>query len=164
MAAALIEDEDVVVVRKTMDALLLPGETKVHWHGSSTERRPELVGVVAELPVCSIIVVHHDLGAADRRHRRKCLEYLLPTLAHMPCDQVALESRGTMDRSDLDILQKFRARKIITKPLRIDHIRGRAEPVLAVADVVCGAIVQHRVGNPGYLHTLGGLVDIIHII
>ncbi|MGW5142681.1 hypothetical protein ACWEPH_26790 [Nocardia beijingensis] len=159
-AAALIEKDDVEAIRKTMRGLLLPSETKVHWHGSSPERRQELVGVVAELPVCSIIVVRHDPGANDRRHRRKCLEYLFPQLAHMSCRNVTLESRGGMDRSDLDILQKFRARRVIDATMRIEHQRGRAEPVLAVPDIVCGAIVQHRVGNSAYLNALGGLIDL----
>ncbi|WP_280431551.1 hypothetical protein [Nocardia brasiliensis] len=163
LAAALIEDDDIPLVRKTMDGLLLPGETKVHWHGSSEERRHALVCTVASLPVCGLVVVHCDLSANDRRHRRKCLEHLFPHLEYLACGSVTLESRGAKDGSDLDILQKFRARQIVTGPLRLDHVVGRSESVLAVADVLCGAVVQSRVGNPTYLEALGGLVDIHHV-
>ncbi|WP_063016353.1 hypothetical protein [Nocardia nova] len=163
VAAALIEEEDVEAVRKTMHDLLLPTETKVHWHGSSPERRQKLVEVVLGLPVCSVIVVHNDPAANERRRRRKCLEHLFPQLTHMSCGEVTFESRGTMDASDLDILQKFRARKLAPAGMRLHHMKGRIEPVLSVADVVCGALVQARVGNPVYLQQLGGLVDIHQI-
>ncbi|MEU5759578.1 hypothetical protein [Nocardia sp. NPDC047648] len=125
VAAALIESEDVPVIRKTMDGLLLPSEKKVHWQGSSDERRQELVGVVAQLPMCSIVVVHTDRSSADRRHRRKCLEHLFPHLTHLSCVNVTFESRGSLDRSDLDILQKFRARRLLEANMRIEHQRGR---------------------------------------
>ncbi|ATL70933.1 hypothetical protein [Nocardia terpenica] len=163
VAAALVDDDDVSVVRKSMDGLRLDGEKKVHWHGSSDERRRLLVETVSQLPAVSIVVVHHAENTKDRRHRRKCLEYLLPQLAEMPCSHITFESRGQLDQSDQDIFDKFRARKVVGPGLRINHSIGRAEPVLWLPDIVCGAVVQHRVGNPSYLARLGGLVDIHHI-
>lgn len=162
MAAALCDEEDVSEWRKTMEELRLDTETKVHWHGSSPERRHALVEAVATLPMVGLVVIHTD-QASDRRHRRKCLEYLLPNLAEMPCSRITLESRSQQDRSDLDLLQKFRAQKVITSGLRVDHAIGRVEPALWVADIVCGAVVQDRVGNGIYLGKLGGAVDIHHI-
>lgn len=163
VAAALVDDDDIAVVRKSMDDLRLDGEKKVHWHGSSDERRWLLVESAGQLPVASVVVVHNEEKASDRRHRRKCLEYLLPQLAEMPCSHITFESRGQLDQSDQDILDKFRATKVVGPGLRINHSIGRTEPVLWLADIVCGAVVQHRVGNPGYLAHLGGLVDIHHI-
>ncbi|MFI2220324.1 hypothetical protein ACH47B_26895 [Rhodococcus sp. NPDC019627] len=49
LAAALCDEEDVPTVRKAMEALRLGHETKVHWHGSSSDRRHELVAAVSEL-------------------------------------------------------------------------------------------------------------------
>ncbi len=163
VAAALVEDADVPMVRKSMDALRLDSEKKVHWYGSSNERRQLLVESVSSLPVANVVVVHSEENANDRRHRRKCLEYLLPQLAEMPCSHITFESRGQLDHSDQDILDKFRARKVVGPGLRINHSIGRTEPVLWVADIVCGAVVQYRVGNSSYLAHLGGLVDIHQI-
>lgn len=163
VAAALIEEEDLELVRKMMSSLQLPGEKKVHWHGSSETRRGELIQAVAELPICGITVVHNAEGAKDRRGRRKCLEYILPHLAQLNCGGITLESRGDQDASDLDILQKFRARKVVDDRLRIHHELGRAEPVLSVPDIICGAVVQQRVGNPAYLAPLRSMVEIHEI-
>lgn len=163
ITAALCEDDDVPVLRAAMSELQLPSEKKVHWHASSDSRRHDLIDAVAALPIAGFVVIHRESGATDRRHRRKCLEYLLPNLADMPCSRITFESRGQLDRSDTDLLQKFRAQKVVSADLRIDHAIGRAEPALAVADIVCGAVVQSRVGNTDYLTALGNTVELHHL-
>lgn len=163
IAAALIDESEIAAVRTVMAGLKLPSEPKLHWHGSSDERRFELVDAVAGLPILSLVVAHNQFGATDRRGRRKCLEYLLPNLAEMPCSTITFESRGSQDRSDLATLQMMRAAKIVSQGLRVDHKVGRIEPALWVADIACGAVVQSRVGNPLYLDRLEGMIEIIEL-
>ncbi|EHI43297.1 hypothetical protein OPAG_06572 [Rhodococcus opacus PD630] len=148
IAAALCDEDDVPEIRKTMESLRLTTEKKVHWHGSSADRRHDLVEAVAALPLAGLVVIHTEAAVSDRRHRRKCLEYLLPNLAEMPCSHITLESRSHLDASDVDILQKFRAQKVITSSLRVNHAVGMVEPALWVADIVCGAVVQSGSGIP----------------
>lgn len=159
LAAALCDDDDVAGMRKTLEGLRI-GEPKLHWHGSSDERRGELVEVVAGLPVTGFVVVHIDADADDRRHRRKCMEFLLPHLAHMPCSTITFESRGQLDGSDLATMQMLRSRRVIESTVRIEHAVGRNEPALWAADIVCGAVVQARIGNRDYLDVLGSAVEI----
>ena len=159
MSAALCDEEDVDALRHRMEALRL-AEPKVHWHGSSEQRRTELVTAVAQLPLTGFVVVHVDKDSSDRRHRRKCMEFLLPHLADMPCSTITLESRGQQDASDMDMLQKLRAQRAVASTLRIDHAVGRHEPALWVADIVCGSVVQHRCGRGDYLDILGAGVEI----
>ncbi|MCA0155737.1 hypothetical protein LB823_05970 [Tsukamurella sp. M9C] len=162
LAAALIEEADLPVVRSTM--LEQQGnEDKVHWYSRDAARRSELVEVVASLPVAAFCVVHEEIGATDRRHRRKCLEFLLPHLAAMPCAAMTFESRANLDASDIATLQLLRSRRAIESNLRISHVVGRDEPALWVADAVCGAIVQSRIGQPKHLTRLGGSVE-VHVI
>lgn len=159
LAATLCEDDDIPEVRKTLEGLRV-GEAKLHWHGSSPERRAELVATVAELPVSGFVVVHVDKDADDRRHRRKCMEFLLPHLALMPCSRITFESRGQLDASDLDTMQKLRSRRVIESTVRIEHSIGRNEPALWASDIVCGAVVQARIGNRTYLDKLGSAVEL----
>ncbi|MEU7631766.1 hypothetical protein AB0C34_17510 [Nocardia sp. NPDC049220] len=159
LSAVLLDDTEEQHVRAEMQALQLPGEKKLHWHSASADQRLEFIEVVASLPVCGIVAVHHSADADDRRHRRKCLEYLLPHLAYLNCGSLTLESRGGADASDYDIVQKFRAQRVLTADLRLGHRIGRDEPVLWTADIVCGAVVQHRVGNSTYLDKLGGMIE-----
>lgn len=162
LAATLIEEDDVAEVRSAMDSLRID-EPKVHWHGSSEARRRELAIAAAALPVATLVAVHVEHGATDRRHRRKCMEFLLPHLAEVPCSSITFESRSSLDASDIATVQLLRSRHAITAGLRIGHAIGRNEPVLAVADIVCGAVVQHRIGSPEYLDLLGQSVE-VHVI
>jgi hypothetical protein len=160
LAAALCEEDDLAELRKAMENQRI-GEAKLHWHGSSDDRRADLIAAVAELPVAGFVVVHVDGDADDRRHRRKCMEYLLPHLAHMPCSTITFESRGRqLDESDLATMQLLRSRRAVESTLRVDHAVGLIEPALWAADIVCGAVVQDRIGNGHYLQMLGGAVDI----
>ena len=159
LAACLCEDDHVSEVRKTLAGLRI-GEPKLHWHGSSDERRGELAAAVAGLPLTGFVVVHVDTDASDRRHRRKCLEFLLPHLAQMPCSTITFESRGQLDHSDLATMQMLRSGRAIESTLRIEHAVGRNEPALWAADIVCGAVVQSRIGNNTYLDILGGAIEV----
>lgn len=162
LAAALCEEDDLAELRKAMENLRI-GEAKVHWHDSSAGRRNVLIEAVLELPVVGFVVVHVDKDADDRRHRRKCMEHLLPHLAQMPCSTITFESRGQLDSSDMATMQKLRSRHAIESTLRIEHAVGRVEPALWAADIVCGAVVQARIGNPQYLNALGSTVELYSI-
>lgn len=163
MSAALCDEDDVDALRETMRTLRRPTETKVHWHGRRDDHRFELVDSIAGLPFLALTVVHSEAGAGDRRHRRKCLEYLLPHLADIQCSTITFESRGQLDASDIDAVGKLRARRVVPTSLRIEHRIGRAEPALWIADVVCEAVVQSRIGNARYLERLGSSVEIQNI-
>jgi hypothetical protein len=78
----------------------------------------------------------------------------------MPCATITFESRGRLDFSDLATMQLLRSRRIIESTVRIEHAVGRTEPALWAADIVCGAVVQARIGNSAYLDVLGGAVEI----
>jgi hypothetical protein len=134
-------DDDVAEMRRPMDELRI-GEPKIHWHGSSHDRRRELIRAVSDLPVTGFVVVHVDSAADDRRHRRKCMEFLLPHLAAMPCSTVTFESRGQLDARDLALMQMLRSRRVIESTVGIEHAVGRVEPALWAADIVCGAVVE----------------------
>ena len=159
LGAVLCDEDDVPELRKTMDGLRI-GESKVHWQASSAERRSQLIEAVSRLPVAAFVVVHHDGDSNDRRHRRKCMEYLLPHLVQMPCSTITFESRAQLDLSDLATMQLLRTRRVIESTLRIEHAVGRVEPALWAADIVCGAVVQARTGNSSYLDVLAGVVDL----
>ena len=88
------------------------------------------------------------------------MEFLLPHLALMPCSTITFESRGQLDASDVDMVQKLRSRRAIESTGRIEHSIGRNEPALWAADIVCGAVVQARIGNSAYLDVLGSAVEL----
>jgi hypothetical protein len=88
LGVALIDEVDVASVRAVMSDCRLAIERKVHWHGSSEARRLALVETVADLPIVGLVAVRNEVGATDRRLRRKCMEQLLPNLAQIPCGTI----------------------------------------------------------------------------
>ncbi|WP_308206248.1 hypothetical protein [Mycolicibacterium madagascariense] len=88
------------------------------------------------------------------------MEFLLPHLANIPCSRITFESRGQLDASDLATLQLLRSRRVIEPTLRIEHAVGRVEPALWAADILCGAVVQARIGNCSHLRVLGSAMEI----
>jgi hypothetical protein len=162
LAAAICDEQRLEDVRDTMLRMRLRKAGKLHWHEEGSGRRLELAATVAGLALEQLVVVRSmDTSDPPERRRRKTFERLLHELAGRDVSQVVAESRGPADdRRDRDHLDSLRAGRVLTSALRLDHRSGPLEPALWVADVVCGAIVQDRIGNPGPLEALG-TIDVI---
>ncbi len=109
------------------------------------------------------VIVVRDGRAGERpeRRRRHCMERMLYELDQLAVATATFESRGRPDdRRDRAMLDALRARKMITSELRIAHQRGHEEALLWVADAVCGALTQQRVGNSSYLKTIADQVRV----
>ncbi|GAB7302386.1 DUF3800 domain-containing protein [Clavibacter michiganensis] len=159
LAAAICDEQHLEAVRDVMHGMRLKKVGKVHWHEESDARRLELAGAVADLELEQLVVVRcMDVGEPLERRRRKTLERLLYELSTRDVAFIVAESRGsTDDRRDRDHLDTLRASHALAAPIRLDHRTGPTAPALWVADIVCGAVVQDRVGNPDPLAALGGI-------
>jgi hypothetical protein len=156
MAAAMSEIEGIDELRSRMRNLLLRGQRKVHWHDESPSRRLKLVDAIADMTVEGFVVVRVG-GQEDRgeRQRRKCLELLLCEISGFGCDHLVLESRGATDDSrDRKMMEYMRRGKKLVSPLRLSHEPGPRDPMLWIPDILCGAIVQGRTGDPTYLERI----------
>lgn len=149
MAAPIAEAGDCAELTEAMRTLLLPEQKKVHWRAESRRRRDTIVDVIAELPLEGVVVVRQGpKDDSDERRRRKVLERFLPTLDQLGCVELTLESRGTrLDGRDRVMLDALRTRREVSG-LRLDHATGPSDPVLWIADAICGAIVADRTGDP----------------
>jgi len=161
MAAVIAGAQHADALRDGVRPLLRKGEKKLHWRTDADRRHDSVIGAIVELPIEAFVVVRRG-PATDKseRRRRKCLETLLPELTLRGCDHLVMESRGpTDDRRDRDMLDAMRAKKEIVG-LRLDHAPGPADPVLWIADAVCGAVVAHRTGESRWLEAIADRVMI----
>ncbi|MBA8827799.1 hypothetical protein FHX42_005206 [Saccharopolyspora lacisalsi] len=163
LAAALVEQAQHESLTTAVRSWCLPGQRKLHWHNESAERRAQLATAVAEFDVLHLVVVR--LGGLDgersERRRRLCLQRLLAELEQTGIDHVVLEARQRKQNlADQQLLAAMRAQKRLTSALRMDHVSGPNEPVLALADIVCGAVTADRGGHSDYLQTLKPLVTL----
>lgn len=148
--AVVLKAGDVPDARSAVALLRKPAETKVHWHGLSERRRDQIIGVMAKLPISTLVVVRlAEEGDRQERQRRKCMEYLLPALVGNGVEQVIMESRGSKDdQRDRDLLAALQAQHRIFAPaLKMGHVRGVDDPLLWLPDALCGAVLNARRGD-----------------
>lgn len=156
LAAAVADATSLDPARQAMLSLRIGRGGKVHWRDEGPARRMSIVSTIGGLELEHLVVVRSG-HAAERgeRRRRLCLEYLCQELASLGVEKMVLESRGPRDdRRDLNALQAFRAKKIVDSSLRMDHLPGPAEPMLWIADAVCGAVVAARTRTDAYFRKI----------
>lgn len=161
LASAITFNEDLDTMRQAMSRLLLPGTKKVRWHDDRDARHREVVDRIAELPVEGFVVVRCVAGDSGERSRRKCLEAMLAELQALGCSSLTLESRGRADnRRDMEMTRHLQRRKHSGAAVRLFHEVGPKEPLLWIADTLCGAVMMDRCGQPEFLDRLSNRVRV----
>ena len=161
LAAVVTLDEDLDAMRQAMMALRLAGSAKVHWRTDSDTRHRKIVADICQLPVAGVVVIRQVSGEDSKRSRRKCLEVLLAELQEFGCRSLTLESRGRADdRRDVETTRHLQRRRQRGSDVRLFHEVGPKEPLVWIADALCGAVVQDRCGSPANLAQLAQHLDI----
>jgi hypothetical protein len=141
LTASFAYGADVDEVRSAMRSLLPKGAKKLHWRDATDARRAEIARTVAGLELIHIVIVReHTQNEPPERSRRACLEMLLYELGMMEVDHAVFESRGPSDSLDRHMVAALRAKRVLLRPMRVDHMPGPSEPLLWVPDVVNGVV------------------------
>lgn len=148
-----------------MTLLRLPAQTKLHWRGESNRRRRRIVRDIAQADIAHLAVVRTGRdGERAERSRRKCLERLLHELGRRGIQTVVLESRGRADdMRDVSMVDALRAQRRVSARVRVAQAVGRNEPLLWVADAVCGALSSALIGADEFRTLLGGRIAVFDI-
>jgi len=161
LGAALSFEENVEAARQVMESIRLPSEKKVHWRSDTSKRHDQVVEAITSVPIEGFIVVRSRRLDNSEHSRRKCMEDMMPELEALGCAHLTLESRGKADdRRDLDMLGHLRRRRLNGHSVKMDHTPGPKDPMLWIADALCGAVVEDRCGEPKYLDRLASRVTI----
>ena len=140
IAAVVIAVEDAGTARAAVRQATPRRMRKLHWYEALPGQRLswlDLLGCAVE-----VLVVRYE-GPVARvvRRRRRCLERLMWELERRGVRGVVLETRGpARDRDDRSMLHAPRDRDI-GRTVRWGHAHATDEPLLALADVACGAHV-----------------------
>lgn len=145
LAAVIVIEPHRLHLQQEALALRVGGR-KLHWHDESATRRAHLVHKLSAMPISSVVTVRSARVAEDdERSQRKCLEGLLVELDNRHVDQAVLEAREpSQNRRDMDLVARLRQGRRLRSRLRVDHAPGPAEPLLWLADIVAGAVREHR--------------------
>lgn len=115
-------------------------------------------------PALHVVVVGQPFNERqEERARRHCLRRLLFELDRAGVRQVQMESRRSkQDARDNAVIGAFRAQRVISSAMRVDHVPGKtsdADRLLCIPDIVAGAVRADVAGQPGYLAAILHLVE-----
>ncbi|WP_439692205.1 DUF3800 domain-containing protein [Curtobacterium sp. SP.BCo] len=138
LAAVVIDLDEEPDARRAVEHLRPTRMRKLHWYEALTAQRISWLDLLRR--AVEILVIRYDgVAARPERRRRRCLERLVHELDLRGVRHLVFESRGPhADRSDQKMIDTMRARGLGVH-LRHEHRRGTDEPLLALADVACGA-------------------------
>jgi hypothetical protein len=137
-----------------------------HWREAGPRQRRAAVELLSQLDAVHCVVVGTGLdGARQERHRRKCLQRLLWELDQFGVSHIRLDARRR-EQNDADsaAVAAWRAQRVLSSELRVDHVRARAEPLVWIADIVAGAVTAARAdGDEQHLKPLESMLHEITI-
>jgi hypothetical protein len=138
LAAVLITDARTEDARAEVLEATPRRMRKLHWYEGLPSQRLSWLDLLRH--AVSILIVRYDgEPARSERRRRRCLERLVHELERRSVPVVVLESRGpARDRDDRMMFQALRDRGVGAE-VRFEHVRPSEEPLLAIADIACGA-------------------------
>ncbi len=149
--------------REVMHNLLLPNKPKVHWYKAVNGHKQDIVNSVARLDLMHCVVTHDRRdGESSERARSKCLALLAFEFEQLGVDFAVFESRGpALDRKDRSLLHNLRRRYGGSVGFKASHVVGAREPLLWIADAVCGAIGDSWQGNSEFRTTLAHQLHVV---
>lgn len=151
--------------RTRLRSLLLPNQSRLHWHDEGDRRRSQIAAEVAATGLQGLVVVGTPvMRAKQERARRLCMEALLPELHADGVNQVWYESRtAVLNNADTRMVSALRGKRLLPPSMRVDHARPTEEPMLWVPDAVAGAVNAAQGANTQWLTTMGPSVRIFTI-
>lgn len=161
-AAAILEAADREQVRTEVAGLRGQHQKKLHWYDEPAFRRDKLVGAVAGYTALHQVVVRH-CGADEKpeRRRRKCLERLLLDLQEAGVGELVAEARQeAQNKREQHWFNGLRSQRLITAPMKLSHVKGPLEPLLALPDLAAGAVGEDLKGDSHYRRALDAVLTV----
>lgn len=161
LGAVIVPDRAADALRAAVRKVKPAGASKLHWTESDHRHRVRVTDELSRHEWNGLVVVGlHEPVTKSERRRRLTLERLLVELPARGVHTAVLESRGPADRHDRAHVDALRARRALSG-VRVDHQPGAVEPLLWVADTLCGVIGRDRRGGSTYLDVLRQKVEIV---
>lgn len=154
LATAVLDPATIDHARAEMQALLRRFRgantgAKLHWNQLDRQQQRRAAEQVAALPGLYVVTVGAPVPPRrQERARALCLRRLVVELRHWRGSVGALEARENV-LNERDVRVATAARFALPKgsTFRIEHPFGGTEPALWIADLVAGAVREHRSGG-----------------
>ena len=139
VVAATGAPEQLLVARKEIGTLLLPGQRSLHMKSEQDARRKQIaaaiVGVGADLDVRAVV---YDAGRAgtERERRARCLQALVSDAATHPAASIVFDLDESLRSSDRQRLIEYTRAGQSRGRVKYSHMSRNEELLLAIPDIV----------------------------
>lgn len=143
VGGVVVAEQEATARAALARVLDVPGRTRpFHWHREGPRARLRLIECMVEIGAVAHACVHYPTSRSRLEAAREAaLRDLLPRLVREGASDIVIESRGRIeDARDRSVILDAGA------GLRYDW-RTKREPLLWLADGVCGAVREHLVGS-----------------
>lgn len=135
LAVVLCAPGDLAQVRKALRALLLPGQSSLHFRKEDDRRRRQVLSCLAAQPLTARVFV--TASGMPSTARQACLGRATADLLDVGVSRLVVEqSDGDLDRDRRTLYGAVRGRGVPTAEFTYAHLRRQAEPLLWAADAV----------------------------
>jgi hypothetical protein len=155
VVAAVVVPGDLDATRRALRGLLLPEQSALHFKNERDDRRRQLLTGICDLPVEALVYVSDAKGQVEAR--RACLRAVVADLVGEGAAWLVLElSDGDLAADRRTLFAAVREHQGDGSgpdgPLRYDHLRAAADPLLWVPDAVAwawahGGVWRERVSS-----------------
>ena len=137
VVAAVVVPAELVSIRRELRAMLLPGQSALHFKAEQDGRRRQLLAGISALPVEAYVYISQTKNQVSGR--KSCLQALVVDLVAEDAERLVLElSEGDLAADRRTLFEALRGQSR-GPGLRYNHLKAPAEPMLWVADAVAWA-------------------------
>jgi len=134
VTAAIVEPANVRRLRRSMRALLRPGQRELHFYKEKPVHRKHLADTIARLPV-EVNVYTRSWHRRDEPARQDCLARLVADLLGRQAHRLVIDSRNDKDIHDERTLRRVLGPHPSGSELVYEHVDSTSESLLWIADV-----------------------------
>lgn len=135
LAAAVVQPNDLVCLRRLMNSLRLPRQRRIHFQTESDARRKVILDTLAGANVC--VVMYDATAYPDVKEARDAgMTRLVDDAAKIGAAMLVVERDDQTVKSDRAIIRARAELAGCAETLRYEHQRAHEEPLLAIPDAV----------------------------
>ena len=136
LVAAALAGGDLEPLRKTLRAMVLPGQRRLHMNDESDPRRKSIAAAIVDNPLSAVV---YDAGRRHRNERERraaCLRALVVDAAARRDELIVIERDRSLIRFDDQVLIEATRAAGCRETLRWQHDSAAAELLLVVPDAI----------------------------
>lgn len=139
IAAAVVAPESRSELRRLMNSLRMPGQSRVHMVSEEARRRKAILSALAASDVQVEIFQASGRRAGTRTNRAACLKAIVTRASAFAHAKIVLELDESLRSQDRQDLVEFTGSASARGRIEYHHEKGRHEPLLWIPDAIAWA-------------------------